>query len=216
VARIFVALRLPPAIADRVAAVRRQLELKLVDVKWVETENLHFTLRFFGELEPGAVERAVAAVTAAAAATTPFPLRLEGLGTFPPAGRPRVLWSGVSTGRTELSALASRLEERFVERRLGRADRDFAPHLTLGRVRDPNSPARRGRPAREHIPREAPAAMREAIAAIRFAPVEFRAAGIAVVESRLHPGGPEYLDIHGAAFGEAGAAGGGPEGSSTP
>ncbi len=206
-ARIFVALRLPRAVADRMAAVGRDLERKLADVKWVETENLHFTLRFFGELDPGAVERVVLAVTAVTAATTTFTLRLEGLGTFPPQGRPRVLWAGVSAGAAELAALASRLEEGFVERGLGRADRAFAPHLTLGRVRDPNAPGRRGRPARERIPLEAPAAMRAAIAAARFEPIEFRAGEIAVVESRLRPAGPEYLDIDRAGLGGAAATG---------
>ena len=208
-ARVFVALRLPRAVADRMAAVGRDLEVKLADVKWVETENLHFTLRFFGELDPGAVERVVLAVTAVTASTTAFTLRLEGIGTFPPHGRPRVLWAGVSTGLAELAALASRLEEGFIERGLGRADRAFAPHLTLGRVRDPNAPGRRGRPARERIPGQATAAMRAAIEAARFEPVEFSAEAIAVVESRLHPAGPEYLDIHKASLGGATAAGGG-------
>ena len=206
-ARVFVALRLPAAVAERMAAVGRDLERKLADVKWVETENLHFTLRFFGELDPGAVERVVLAVTAVTAATTAFTLRLDGLGTFPPRGRPRVLWAGVGAGRAELEALASRLEERFVEHGLGRADRVFAPHLTLGRVRDPNAPGRRGRPARERIPEQAPAAVHAAIEAARFEPVEFRADEVCVVESRLHPTGPEYLDIHRAGLGGAAAAG---------
>jgi 2'-5' RNA ligase len=206
-ARVFVAVRLPAAVAERVAQVGRDLERGLADVKWVEIENLHFTLRFFGELDPQAIERAVLAVSAVTEATTTFTLRLEGLGTFPPQGRPRVIWAGVTSGGEELMGLASRLEARFVELGLGRADRAFAPHLTLGRVRDPNAPGRRGGKARGHVPLQAPAAMQAAIGAARFEGADFRVDEVRVVESRLHPAGPEYLDIHKADLGGAAAAG---------
>ncbi len=206
-ARVFIAARLPADVGERVASVQRELDRGLADIKWVEAENLHFTLRFFGELAPEAIERSVAAVTAVAKSTMTFPLRIEGLGSFPERGRPRVIWLGVSTGRQELTNLARGLEEAFATSGLGRADRAFAPHLTLGRVRDPN--ARRG--SRARVPVQAAAAMHAVIGAVSFEPAEFEVEDIAVVESRLFPGGPEYHDIHRARLGGTGRAGGGGE-----
>lgn len=194
-ARIFVAVRLPAALADEIETVQRALDRRLVDVKWVESENLHLTLRFFGDLDGGDVERVVQAVTAVSEATTPFTVRFEGIGTFPARGRPRVVWVGMTDGSDQLVAMALALEDAFVAADLGGADRPFAPHLTLGRVRDPNRRGRGGR-LREKVPLQATAAMHAAVGEARFGPVAFELREIAVVESHLSPRGPTYLDSH--------------------
>ncbi len=192
-ARVFVAVRLPAFLAEKIASVQGALDRALADVKWVETENLHLTLRFFGELDPGAMARVAAAVTTVTAATTAFAVRIEGLGTFPERGRPRVIWAGIAQGGDELKQLAVGLEEEFVRVGLGRGDRPFAPHLTLGRVRDPN--ARRGSQTGP-VPLQATAAMRAAIGATVFEPGVFEVSEVVVVESRLSPRGPHYQDLH--------------------
>jgi 2'-5' RNA ligase len=206
-ARVFVAVRLPAAAGEQVSRVSRDLERGLADVKWVETENLHFTLRFFGELDPAAIDRAIGVVSTVTAATMAFTLRLEGLGTFPPRGRPRVIWVGVTSGREELVALATGLDDRFIAEGLGPADRAFTPHLTLGRVRDPNARRGRGSGRSPHVPLQAPAAMQAAVGAARIEPAEFPVEGVSVVESRLHPTGPEYLDLYMGRLGGAAPAG---------
>ncbi len=62
-------------------------------------------------------------------------MTVEGVGCFPNARRPRVLWAGVSEGKQEVVALHDRLEPPLLE--LGcyrREERRYTPHLTLGRV----------------------------------------------------------------------------------
>jgi 2'-5' RNA ligase len=65
----------------------------------------------------------------------PFSLGVSGLGAFPNARRPKILWAGIADGATELRALHADLEEGLLD--LGcyrREDREYTPHLTLGRL----------------------------------------------------------------------------------
>ncbi|MFQ5883156.1 MAG: RNA 2',3'-cyclic phosphodiesterase, partial [Candidatus Methylomirabilales bacterium] len=60
---------------------------------------------------------------------------LAGLGTFPPKGRPRVVWVGVEQGAEEVVKLQGRVEEVLLPLGFPREERPFHPHLTLGRVK---------------------------------------------------------------------------------
>jgi len=192
-ARMFVAVRLPAAIARELVSLGRRLERSILDVRWVAEENLHFTLRFFGELTEDEVARAIQAATAVAASTTGFTLEIQGLGTFPESGRPRVLWVGVGAGGEALIELARGLDAAFQTAGLGPADRPFAPHLTLGRFRDPNPP-RRGGARPPAVPLQAVPAIRQALASEAPGGQEFRVESVALIESRLSPRGPTYQD----------------------
>jgi len=96
----------------------------------------HLTLRFLGEV---AAERndAIARSLAEAARESPsFILRLEGVGAFPTPARPRVVWVGVTRGRSDLVELARRVRL-ALEPEFGPDREEFVPHLTLFRVRSP-------------------------------------------------------------------------------
>lgn len=133
--RTFLAVDPGKVLRDRALSVQHQLTHSGAQVKWVEPDNLHFTLLFLGEVDERAVLdicRATASVTAKFA---PFSLSLEGVGCFPNPRRPRVIWLGVAEGTGTLGALHNALEDAFLE--LGcyrREERSFTPHLTLGRV----------------------------------------------------------------------------------
>jgi RNA 2',3'-cyclic 3'-phosphodiesterase len=105
-------------------------------VKWVPAHQFHFTLKFLGEIPEEAAGRAVAALERVTAGLAPFPLRSAGLGGFPTAERPSVLWAGVTDGKAELSALADAVERELVADGFPRERKPFKPHLTLGRVRE--------------------------------------------------------------------------------
>jgi 2'-5' RNA ligase len=141
VLRLFVAVDLPPAERQAVAALCTGLER----VRWVKTSQLHITLRFLGatpEERLSDLRQRLAAVRVA-----PFNLALHGVGVFPPGGRrPRVLWLGLVPERP------LRELEGAVERALAAPDmpyhqepkRDFNPHLTLARLAgkvDPELPS---------------------------------------------------------------------------
>ncbi|MGB9607971.1 MAG: RNA 2',3'-cyclic phosphodiesterase, partial [bacterium] len=55
--RCFIALLLPEEIKKKAVEVQNRLRKANADVKWVEKENLHITLRFLGEIEEEKVEK---------------------------------------------------------------------------------------------------------------------------------------------------------------
>ena len=65
---------------------------------------------------------------------TPFELTMAQLGCFPNNRRPRVLWAGVKGNLSALRALHIAIDSLAGNIGLPREDREFSPHLTLGRV----------------------------------------------------------------------------------
>ena len=72
-------------------------------LSWVPASRIHVTLHFFGALEPEAVA-ALPARLGGAVPDAPFDVTLGSGGTFPPAGRPRVLGSASATAPTRWCA----------------------------------------------------------------------------------------------------------------
>jgi 2'-5' RNA ligase len=133
--RTFIAVGLPQTVRGHCVEVQKRLAELGAEVKWVAPENLHVTLLFLGEVFDREVPQICQAVADCSARHDPFRLAVENLGCFPNMRRPRVIWAGVGTGTQELVALHDDLETALLE--LGcyrREDRQYTPHLTLGRV----------------------------------------------------------------------------------
>src|SRR4030067_3654225 len=103
------------------------------DVKLVETENIHVTMRFLGDINTGMVEKIF--VVMKKIQFIPFDVHIKGLGVFPDLHYPRVVWAGITDGAEQLRSVFSQLESQL--RGLGFApdNKGFSPHLTIARVR---------------------------------------------------------------------------------
>ena len=134
--RTFVALLIPPDWAAHLGALAATLAAGTGGLSWVKPENLHVTLRFLGDLDETAVDRARTAVSQALALATAPRARLGPLGAFPNLSRPRVLWVGLSEGADAVSALAATADEGLRDAGFGPSDRPFRAHITLARVRE--------------------------------------------------------------------------------
>ena len=130
--RLFVALDLPDAVRRGLAAVIARIEPiapRASGVRWVRPEALHVTLKFIGHV---AVERlpdfrrALAPVRSGA----PVELHYRGIGFFPDAHRPRVLWCAVRAS-PNLPELAAKIERSLEPLGIAGKSRAFVPHLTL-------------------------------------------------------------------------------------
>jgi 2'-5' RNA ligase len=141
----------------------------------------HLTLRFFDELEPSRADPVVRAVDRTAAATTEFTATLEGIGAFPDALHPRVVWVGVVEGNVAMKRLAERLSLELEEAGIRREPRPFSAHVTVLRVRGPDDLAT----AREWLGRPGPN---------RFGSTVVRE--LLLKESRLRRSGPEHQVVH--------------------
>lgn len=138
--RTFIAVDPGKSIRDRLVLLQDKLAQAGAEVKWVEPQNLHFTLQFLGEVDQREVLEVCRVVKKVVSGHGSFPLKVEGTGCFPNPRRPRVLWVGASIGSDELKALHEALDEPLFE--LGcyrRESRAYTPHITLGRVK-PDSP----------------------------------------------------------------------------
>ncbi|GAH69849.1 unnamed protein product, partial [marine sediment metagenome] len=62
---------------------------------------------------------------------------VEGTGVFPVPTRPRVLWLGVTGDLHQLQALEQAIHQVVGPMGFPREEREFIPHITLGRVRYP-------------------------------------------------------------------------------
>ena len=136
--RAFVAVPVEDPVTRRRLAGARSLVPPVHGVRWTPEAQLHFTLKFLGEIEEERVADALRA-TRRAAAAAPFRVALEGLGAFPPRGPARILWAGCGEGAEELSRFARAVEDAFVAEGFPPEERPFSPHLTLARVREPEA-----------------------------------------------------------------------------
>jgi 2'-5' RNA ligase len=134
--RTFIGIDPGKAIRDRLVALQETLARSGCEVKWVETDNLHLTLLFLGEVDMLEVPPLCQAVAESVAQQPAFTMSLETVGCFPNARRPRILWVGVGAGVQEVVALHDALEPPLLD--LGcyrREERQYTPHITLGRVK---------------------------------------------------------------------------------
>src|SRR5437764_10558000 len=131
--RLFFALPLPSEMKEKLRPTLDEARKESAGgVGFTKLEQLHFTLAFLGE-QPRPDEALVAGESLREVAA--FDLVLSGVGAFPSTMRPRVLWIGVTGGASQLIAAAERLRGALEQHGFKLEERNFRPHLTLGRVR---------------------------------------------------------------------------------
>ncbi|KAF1084064.1 2',5' RNA ligase family [Sporotomaculum syntrophicum] len=135
--RLFWAVNLPLEIIRKLAVLQAYLKSTPANVKWVEQQNLHLTVKFLGVVDKMRVGEIISTVAEATAGTGSFELALGGLGFFPNPRRPRVLWVGVRGDVDKFRLLHQQVEECLAAFGWALDKPNFAPHLTLGRLRTP-------------------------------------------------------------------------------
>ena len=120
-------------VLSKLAAAQKLLRETGADLKLVDPQNIHVTMRFLGDISPGMVDKIHEAMKNIK--FTPFTIQLRGLGVFPSLNYPRVVWAGMTDGVEQLKSIFTQLEPQI--RALGfAADAyGFSPHLTIARVR---------------------------------------------------------------------------------
>ena len=132
--RLFVAIAIPEAVRNGMAAVQRELKpLALGDVRWTNAEQLHLTLKFLGNVPTESLEPVKQSLSEACAGAGPFRLRAKGIGFFPNARQPRVIWVGFEGGENVLADLQLRVERALTPFAEKPGTERFLAHATLGR-----------------------------------------------------------------------------------
>ncbi len=120
-------------LAAKLREVRGVLEAARADIKFVEPENVHLTLKFLGEIEQSLVEQVSQVVEGTS--FQPLTARIERMGVFPNLRRPRVVWAGITEGASRLEEIWSEIDGKLSRLGFERERRRFSPHITIGRVR---------------------------------------------------------------------------------
>lgn len=131
--RLFIAVKIPPELAQSLDAAIRQLAAADAEVKWVKTKNLHLTLKFLGEVAAAKIPSLIAALKTVKGEK--FTLEVGSIGVLPDMRRPRVIYADVVQGAEKLTKLAILVEKVTVSLGFDPEKRPFLSHLTLGRFK---------------------------------------------------------------------------------
>lgn len=178
--RCFVAIDIPDDIRAELVRLQKdlagQVDIRKGDVKWVEPEGMHLTLKFLGEVPDNQIVEVCRIVEEVASRHAAFDLPVKDIGSF--GGRSaRVLWVGAGLECDALLRLQQDLEEEFAKAGWAKEGRQFSGHLTLCRIRNVKAGEKLGRAAEQYGDYDLGSV---------------RAASLCVYESRLRPEGPIY------------------------
>lgn len=132
--RTFIAIAAIDEVHAAAMTAIERLRSAAENVKWVEPDNLHWTLQFLGDLTDVEMAEVCLRTVRAAAQEEAFTVAAHGVGAFPSNERPRVLWLGAGEGGEAMRRLQARIEESLSSLGFRGENRQFVPHLTLGRV----------------------------------------------------------------------------------
>ena len=135
--RCFVAIPLDAAVIEDLQERQRGLRTQLADasVQWAQPQQIHLTLKFLGNVRAASVEEMISTLREACGGIAPFDLATGGLGCFPSASNPRIVWLGLAGETDRLLQLQQRVAEAMAPFSERNETRPFHPHLTIGRVK---------------------------------------------------------------------------------
>ncbi|WP_461832325.1 RNA 2',3'-cyclic phosphodiesterase [Aquifex sp.] len=135
VVRAFVGFFTSKTIHEVSEKIREEANLKVIG-KWVEPQNLHMTLQFLGDITEQQAIDVIRNLQEISKRFIPFKVKYKGLGVFPSAGNPNVLWIGVSEGANRLKNLANEVQKRNARRGIiPKKSKNFVPHVTICRIK---------------------------------------------------------------------------------
>lgn len=129
--RLFVAIDAEGHVKSEIQEVVDVLSSRHKNCTWVAPDNLHFTLKFLGDIDEKDVTAIEDAIEKSLAGFKPFKINVHGLGYFGKRRAARVIWVGVHEGRDEMAGLASELEKKLSVFRGD--DKPFNSHITICR-----------------------------------------------------------------------------------
>ncbi|MCL2156958.1 MAG: RNA 2',3'-cyclic phosphodiesterase [Methanobrevibacter sp.] len=135
--RAFLAIDIDKKLTPKIGDLQKEFKKTNANVKYVEIENIHFTLKFFGSINEKILEKISVAILDVLEDYEPIEIAIEGTGSFPNEDFIKVIWIGIKENPA-LIDLAKKLDVEF--NKLGfRKEKNYSPHLTIGRMRSPKN-----------------------------------------------------------------------------
>ncbi len=134
--RLFAAIELDPAIRERLVRVQQELGEFDRAIRWLSRDQMHLTIKFLGEVPDGDVPAVCDVLKEIAQETPAFDIDVRGLGCFPDRGGVRIVWAGLHEPSGALAECREHCEAMFAGLGFKQEHRGYAPHLTIGRVKE--------------------------------------------------------------------------------
>jgi 2'-5' RNA ligase len=126
--RTFIAVELDSGFIEKIRQL--QAQFSAFDLRFVDPELVHITLKFLGDVDESLIPSLSAALDSIEC--EPFEAKVGGLGVFPKPANPKVLWLGL-TGN--FRTLYENVENVLKPFKFERDNRGFTPHATLARIK---------------------------------------------------------------------------------
>lgn len=171
--RAFIALDVPYDVRSYLENITQILSKKEDDVRWVKGNNQHLTLKFLGKVNEEEKGKIIDVLTKLAENFPRINASLGKIDGFPKSRSARVIVVTLSSGIEELKKIFMTLEEELLSLGFKREEREFTPHITLGRRKNP-------KPLKEIV---------------QIEPLKFVMEDLVLYKSTLCPWGPIYEPI---------------------
>jgi 2'-5' RNA ligase len=133
--RTFIAIELDTTVKDKLSAIQKELNNTGADIRLVEKNNIHITLRFLGEINENKLSIIKEILDNTAAEETAFEISINSVGAFANLASIRVVWVGIEKCKERLIAIADKLNALLERNNFGKPDKEFLPHITIARTR---------------------------------------------------------------------------------
>ena len=133
--RSFLAFELPLEIKKIVSQLSAKMRGLPLDIRWVNTDNIHLTIVFMGNIIMEHLEPAGNEAAKACQRYGPFKISLKNVGIFGSNRNPRILWIKLQGDIERMSHFRDALQKKLAPFGIKQEKRRFNPHLTLGRFR---------------------------------------------------------------------------------
>jgi 2'-5' RNA ligase len=132
--RTFIAVKVEAGseLVEMISTLRA--ELKNDSIKWVDTVHMHITLAFLGDTSDERIEQISSILTKRCSGSGDFTFTISGLGIFKNFNDPRVIWAGIVRS-DKFANLYDIIKSGLDESGIKTEERQFSPHLTLGRIK---------------------------------------------------------------------------------
>lgn len=131
--RAFLAIDIDEDLKAKIYRVIKEFGQIDANIKYVELENLHLTLKFFGDIDTEGLDVLSSKISDVVSNFDSFNVKIKGCGAFPNTNRIKVIWLGIDEDET-VKRLHDELDREFVKLGFDK-DKKFSTHLTVGRMR---------------------------------------------------------------------------------
>jgi len=118
----------------QIMSFEKEIAKSGADVKLVEPENIHITIKFLGDTDEKYIDAIEQSMKESVKDIKPFPITLRGTGVFPNQNYVKVIWVGIIDAG-QIGPIAHAIDTSLSPLGFKKEARGFSPHLTVGRLK---------------------------------------------------------------------------------